>query len=218
MPTPSLHREIARKGASREGIARKVVDDPTRLEELAEGLAVPEARIKYGCARVFLILSDTHPSLVYPTIDLFLDLLDSENNILRWTAIGVVANLATVDTRGVIEKNFDRFFSPINGPALVTAANVIAASAKIALAKPHLVGRITKRLLSVQKAKYGTAECRKVALGHTVRAFDVFYDLIGEKEPVLKLVRSQTRSSRGGTRKAAQRFLRKHRTNDKGRT
>jgi hypothetical protein len=210
MTVSVILREIGRKGSNKDRIARTVLKDPRHVDELAEGLGAREARVKYGCARIFLILSEMRPFLVYPRIDLFLGLLESENNILRWTAIQVIANLALVDARAVIESHFEEFFFPIRGPALVTAANIIGAAPRIAIAKPHLAERITEELLKVQHARYRTAECRRVALGHTVKSLEAIYDLVVEKERVLKLVRAQTRSSRGGTKKAAERFLKKH--------
>jgi hypothetical protein len=92
---------------------------------------------------------------------------------------------------------------------LITAANVIGGAAKIALAKPHLVGKITRELLRVGSGSYQTAECRRIALGHTVKSFEMFFERIVDKEPVERLVRKQLKSSRGGTRKAAEQFVRR---------
>ncbi|MCK5572911.1 MAG: hypothetical protein KAJ12_09130 [Bacteroidetes bacterium] len=207
MPATALHRQIARKGSDKKKIARTVLTNPELVDDLVQGLGAGAARVKYGCSKVLLLVSEKEPRIIYPRIDLFFDLLDSENNILRWTAIQVIANLASVDEGGKIEKHFDLYFAPIAGPVLITAANVIGGAAKIALAKPNLVEKITRELLRVEKASYQTAECRRIALGQTVKSLGCFFDRIVDKEPVVKLVRKQLRSSRGGTREAAERFM-----------
>jgi hypothetical protein len=207
MPATPLHPQIARKGSDKKKIARTVIENPELVDDLVQGLGAGEARVKYGCSKVLLLVSEKEPRIIYPRIDLFFDLLDSQNNILRWTAITVIANLASVDKGGKIEEHFDLYFAPIVGPVLITAANVIGGAAKIALAKPHLVEKITRELLRVEKGSYQTVECRRIALGQTVKSLDLYFERIVDKEPVVKLVRKQLRSSRGGTRKAAERFV-----------
>jgi hypothetical protein len=93
---------------------------------------------------------------------------------------------------------------------MITAANVIKGAAGTAVAKPHLAGRIAKALLGVEKAKYQTAECRNIALGHAIEAFDLFFDRIEDRKPVLELVRRQRKNRRNATRLKAERFLKKH--------
>jgi len=46
--------------------------------------------------------------MLYPHVDLFIALLQSENSFLKWDAIRIVANLATVDERGRIEQILGR--------------------------------------------------------------------------------------------------------------
>jgi hypothetical protein len=210
MTETSLQRQIARKGSDKEKLAQRVVRDPGLLPDLLDGLHSDRAAVKYGCAKVLRIVSETEPGLVYPYIDLFEGLLRAENKILQWEAIFVIGELARVDTDGKIEKVFNRYFAPISGPVMITAANVIAGGAKIALAKPELTTRIVNRILAVEKARYRTAECRRVAIGQAITAFDRIFDRIRNKSPVIGFVRKQLRSPRPATRKKAERFLKKH--------
>jgi len=133
-----------------------------------------------------------------------------ENGIMQWKAIYVIANLASVDNKKQIEKVFDRYFAPISGPALITAANVVRGGAKIAAAKPQLADRVAKEILKVENARYKTPECRRIALGHAIEAFDHFYAGIKNKKPVIGPVRRQLESPRNATRKKAQRFMKRH--------
>ena len=212
MAASGLLQKIARKNSCKERIADKVIKNPKLLYEIFNGLSADNARIKYGCAKILRIISETDPKLLYLRFDFFVGLLDSDNKIMQWEGIHILANLAGVDSKGKFEKIFDRYFAPITGPVMVTAANVIKGAAKIALAKPKLTGKILRQLLKVEQAGYKTAECRNVALGHAIKSFDQFFDQIKNKQPVLRLVKKQLRNTRNATRKSAERFLARHQT------
>jgi len=210
MPSQELHQQLARKGADAEKLAAGVIENPQLLPEVLDGLESETARVRYGCAKVLRIVSDREPRLLYPRMGFFIELLDSENRIMQWEAIYVIANLASVDKKKRIEEIFDRYFAPISGPVLITAANVVRGGAKIAAAKPQLTEKVAKEILKVEKARYKTEECRRIALGHAIEAFDQFYDGIKNKKPVIGLVRRQLESPRNATKKKAQRFLKRH--------
>jgi hypothetical protein len=209
MPGSALQRQLSSKGIDKEKLADRVIRNPELLPEVVDGLHSDKAAIKYGSAKILRIVSDREPDLLYPLMDFFGEMLDSDNNIMRWEAIHVIANLARVDEKNKFEKIFDRYFAPIPGPVLVTAANVIGGASTIALAKPRLTRRIAGEILKVDKARYRTAECRRIALGKAIDSFDRFFDQIENKEPVVALVRRQLRNPRNATRKKAERFLKK---------
>ena len=211
MPKSKLLQQIGQKEADKEEIADNIIKKPGLLSEVLEGLSADKADIKYGCAKILRIISEKEPEALYPQIDFFIDLLDSDNTFLRWGAIHIIANLSAVDSEGKFDKIFDKYFAPIPGPVLITAANVIGGAAKIALAKPKLTEKITKELLKVEKAEYQTTECRNIALGHAIKSFDQFFDQIEDKEPVIELVKKQTENTRSGTGKKAEKFLKRHR-------
>ncbi|UCH43089.1 MAG: hypothetical protein JSW16_00705 [Dehalococcoidales bacterium] len=209
MPESGLVQQIAQKGADHGEIADEVIRRPELLAEVLAGLASDKARIKYGCDKVLRRISERKPEILYPEIDLFIKLINSESTFLKWGAIHILANLAAVDSDGKIEQTFDKYFSPVTGPVLITAANIIKGAAVIALAKPDLTKRITAELLKVESARYQTAECNNIALGHTIRSFDRFYLQIKNKEPVNGLVSRHLENTRNATRKAAERFVKK---------
>ncbi len=209
MSESQLLQQIAKKESDKDAIAAKVIGKPELLSEIIDGLGADKARVKYGCAKILRIISDEAPELLYPRIDYFIGLLDCDNNILKWEAIYVIANLAAVDTEDRIEPIFERYFAPIPGPVMITAANVIGGAAKIARAKPQLTERIIRELLKVEKAQYKTTECRNVALGHAIKAFDQFFDQIRNQGPVIAFVQRQLENTRNATRKKAEVFLKK---------
>ena len=191
-------------------IAQQVITQPDLLPEVFEGLNAQKATIKYGCLKILREISEKEPALLYPWIDFFFDLLDSDSNVFKWGAILIIGNLAVVDSEDRIEANFERFFAPISGPVMITAGNTIGAAARIAVAKPHLRERITWQLLKVKTARYQTPECWNIVLGHTINAFDQFFDQIEDREPVVELITQQLANPRSGTQKKTEKFVRRH--------
>lgn len=99
-----------------------------------------------------------------------------------------------------------------NSPVLITAANIIKASARTAKAQPKLANRIAQQLLAVEKAKYKTVECRQIALAEVVRTFDEIFDLLDDKSAVIEFGRKRLMSHRNSTKLATQKFLRMRKT------
>jgi len=183
--------------------------NPRWSEELTRGLEADKARIKYGCAKALRIVSQERPELLYPHFDFFVRLLDNENKILQWEAAFVLSQLARVDTDDKFAAIFDKYFSPIIGPTMITAANVIRGGARIGQAKPHLADRIAAEVLKVSRARYQTAECRNVAIGHAILALGDFFDRLNNPRRVLHFVRKQITNSRPATCKKAAQFLKR---------
>jgi hypothetical protein len=171
-----------------------------------------KATIRYGCAKVLMDLSEKYPEKLYPHVNDFIVLLDSKHRILTWNAMAIVANLTGVDIDGKFDAIFDRYYGFLNNEYMVTVANVVGNSAKIALAKPHLVQRIVAELLKVENIKltpHLTAECKRVIIEHTIKSFDAFFEKIEAKEQVLSFAKKQLHSTRASLRKEAQSFLEK---------
>jgi len=209
MKNDNLLERIANKGSDKEAIAEEITDDPASIAEAIKGLNSKKASIKFGCGKVLRIMSEKHPKALYPHFDTFIKLLDSDNNIMKWESIHVIGNLARVDKDKKIDAILNKYLKPIEGPAMITAANIIGGAAKIAAAKPYLAEKIAKAMLRVEHAEYDTDECRNVALGHTLDAFEKFYDKIEGKQPVIDLVTRQLDNTRNSVRKRAEKLLKK---------
>lgn len=210
MTTRGLTQRIGRKKSNKEKIAAEVIRNPSLLPELLAGMAADQARIKYGCAKVLRLISAKAPRLLYPDFEFFAGLLGQGKKFLQWDAATIIANLATVDTRRKFEPIFRRYFAPISGPVMITAANVIGGAAVIACAKPELADRIAAEILKVEKARYATAECRNVAIGQAIKSLDLFFEDIREKGAVSRFVRRQMKNRRRAVREAAEGFLERH--------
>ncbi len=182
--------------------------DASALRSAIAALSTSGTR-KFKIAKDLIDLSDKRPEKLYPHFDVFCDLLETPNNIIKWSAFRIVANLAAVDKGGRIDKIIGRYLAPIAGPVMITAANAIVGSARIARTHKHLTGRIVRAILQVQRATYQTDECRNVAIGHAIKALGTMEDPIKRSEGVVAFVERQTGNTRGATRKKAQGFLKR---------
>ncbi len=217
MAEMDIAQELGRKGADIDGIVDHVIADRQQIPELIEGLQAPKGTLRYGYEKVLRFVSERRPELVYPFFDVFAEMLDCDNSFLKWGAIMTIGHLAPVDAQGKFEAIFARYYAPIAGLAMITAANIIGSSAKIALAKPQLVNAITREILKVEKGNYlsrgrPSPECRNVAIGHAIDVFDAVFDQIEDKPAILKFVKRQLKNTRQPVVKKAERFLQRHAT------
>jgi hypothetical protein len=146
-------------------------------------------------------------------MDSFIDLLDSKHRILTWNAMAIIANLAKVDKDKKFDAIFDKYYSFLNDEYMVTVANVVGHSGKIALAKPHLIQKITNELLKVENISttpHLTEECKRVIAETAIKSFDLFFDKIDAKEKVITFVKRHVNSPRKTLRIEAENFLKRH--------
>jgi 2'-5' RNA ligase len=130
--------------------------------------------------------------------------------------MAIIANLAKVDKDQKFDAIFDKYYGFLNNEYMVTVANVVGNSGKIALAKPPLLHKITSELLKVENLSvtpHLTEECKRVIAEKAIETFDLFFDKIEEKEKkkVLSFVERQLDSSRITLRTKAADFLKKRR-------
>ena len=189
-----------------------VETDFERLPELFAGVVSSKASVRYECASVLVSLSVKYPEQLYPYMDRFIDLLSSKYRILTWNAMAVIANLCVVDEEKKFDSTFDQYFSNLNSGYLVTAANVVNNSAKIAFAKPYLIPKITRELLKVENiaiTPHLTEECKRVLAEHTLKSFSLFYDRMDiiEKTQVFSFAKRQADSPRKRLKQEAEACL-----------
>lgn len=186
----------------------KASKDKKVLDEIVKGASSDKAKIKYGCAKVLRILSETHPKILYPKWDSLADMLDYENTFLRANAVNVIANLTKVDSKNKFEKLFNRYYELINDKSMIPTANLVGKSGAIAIAKPGLESRITNKLLSIDKTHHGS-ECKNVIKAGAIEAFDEYFEKSRNKKKILDFVRVELKNKRPSTRNRAEKFLKK---------
>ena len=205
-----LLQKLVDKSLTKEELLQKVKQDYNLLPVVLSGITSSKAAIRYGCVKVLMDLSEENPKLLYPYMDDFIGLLDSKYRILTWNAMAIIANLTRVDKDRKFDAIFDKYYSFIDDEYMVTVANVVGHSGKIALEKPYLSGRITNELLKVENISttpHLTEECKRVIAENAIKSFDLFFDKIKQKEKVILFVKSHLNSLRKTLRKAAENFL-----------
>jgi hypothetical protein len=168
-----------------------------------------EPKVKYGCAKKLITVAREEPSRIYPDLSFFVELLDSENRIIRWTAIDIIGALARVDTAKKIDKLIERLFRLLNTGNMITANHAISALTDIALAKPEYIPEITSEMLKVEHYNYDTVECRNISIGKVILAIGTYFDKLADKKETIDFVRRHTKNARNATRKKAEQFLKK---------
>ena len=211
----SLLARVADKTLTKEELRQKVEQNFNLLVVLLKGTGSPKAVVRYGCAKVLMDLSEAYPEKLYPYWNEFIILLDSKYRILTWNAMAIIANLTKVDKQDKLDTVFDKYYSFLNNDYMVSVANVVGNSAKIALAKPKLIPRITAELLNIENVSvtpHLTEECKLVIAEKAVVTFGLFFDKIeeNEKKKVLSFVKRQIGSPRKTLRAKAAQFLKKH--------
>jgi hypothetical protein len=207
-----LLRQIADKTLKKDELYKKVENDFSLVPVLLDGISSPRPTVKYNCGKVLMDLSAKYPQNLYPYMDEFIKLLESKYRILTWNAIFIIANLAKVDSKKKIASIFDRYFRLLENDYMITVANVVINSGKIALAQPFLIDRVTRKLLSVEDidiTPHLTEECKRVIIEKTIQTFSLFFDKLEEelKVEIYDFVKRQLNSPRDTLRKKAELFL-----------
>jgi hypothetical protein len=209
---PRLLQEIASKSITKRDLLQRVKKDFSLFPTVLDGVSSPKAAVRYGCASVLMDLSQAYPEKLYPHMDSFIALLDSKYRILTWNALAIIANLARVDDNRKFDAIFTKYYSFLNDEYMITVANVVGYSGKIALAKPYLTQRIADELLKVRRISttpHLTEECKRVIAEKAIESFDVFFNQIDNRKKVVDFVKSQLNSPRKTLKIKAENFLRK---------
>jgi hypothetical protein len=185
------------------------------LPEVIKGVSSSKAAVRYGCSSILVDLTANYPEKLYPQMEMFCSLLDSKYRIIKWNAMAAIANLCSFDSRNKFDEIFDKYFGFLSDEYLVTVANVVDNSAKIALAKPYLIPKIVQAVLNVENISitpHLTEECKRVIAEHAIKSFNVYFDKLdrNEKGKVISFIKRQCESSRKTLKAEAQTFLKNH--------
>lgn len=202
--------KLGKKEIKAGDIAKNVIKGPGLLPEIFNGISSENPRIKFKSAKILRVISEKNPEILYSKMGFFIDLLDSENRILKWVAIDVIGNLTSVDSKNKFDKIFKKYYSFLSAESMITVGHVVDNSGKIAKARPHLTQRITSELLNIEKIPTKprlTQECKNILLGKAISAFGVYFDQIENKDTVISFVKRQLNNTRNATKVKAEKFL-----------
>ena len=140
---------------------------------LLAGLAGKDKRVKGGCAEILSRVSEDHPDVVYPHVDLFLKNLGAKEPILRWEAVCTVGNLAGVDARKAIAPHVPAMVSLLADKSIVLQGHAVRALAKVAVANPKVAPAILGALIDSVEHFAGSR------VGYVVEAMESFAAMKG---------------------------------------
>ncbi len=177
-----------------------------------EGVSSADTKVKYQSLKSLKMISEKTPQKLYAEIDFFIKLLKHQNDIFKWNAMDIIANLAAVDLKNKIAKIFKEYYALLHSGRLVTAAHVVDNSWKIAQAKPQLCSKITTELLKVTAVPLPTKECKNILIGKAVVSFGKYLDKAEDKDKrkIIYFVERHKNNSRSSTKIKAKNFLRNH--------
>lgn len=207
-----LLQKLENKTLTKQQLLKKVKQNHALIPEVLDGISSSKPAIRYSCAKVLMDLSEEEPETLYPHMDFFITMLDSKYRILTWNAIITIANLTKVDNEKKFDLIFDKYYSYLDDEYMVTVANVVGSSGKIALAKPYLTQKITDKLLHVENISitpHLSEECKRVLAQHAIKTFDMFFPQIEQKNKVISFVKKHLNSSRETLRTESEDFLKK---------
>ena len=180
--------------------------------------SAPNPKVKYGSVRDLLAAARIRPEAVYPHFDRFVELLKSQNNILKWTAIDVIGLLSKVDKENKVDAMVGKLTTLVKEGKFITANHAISALSAIASAKPRFKQKVAVALLKAEQYKYETTECKNIVLGKVIEAIRPIAASVASKNEIIGFVKRQTRNARSSTRKKAQQFLKGWESNSRKKT
>ncbi len=207
-----LLQKLGSKEITKIQLLERVEADFGLVPVLLEGTSSANASVRYACGSILMDLSGKHPNQMYPYIESFIGLLDNEHRILTWNAMAIVANLAAVDADRKFDAIFDKYYSFLSNEYMVTVANAVVNSMKIAASKPYLANRIASELLKTQNLQvtpHLTEECKLVIAERAIKTFNTLINYTQNKHALIEFAQEHQNSSRASLRKEAKIFLKK---------
>lgn len=196
-------------------LADQCINNPDQITMLFDIINTEKSSIKFTCEKTIRIISDIEPLALYAYFDKLASLLDSDNNFILWGAIISISDIVCVDDDNKFDNIFEKYFSHLSSPAMITAANVVQNAYKIILSKPMLENEITKKLLNIKNYTYyikddASPECKNILYSHMLDCFGEYFEKSSMKKEIIEFAREQLNNSRLTVAKKAEKFLKKH--------
>lgn len=174
-----------------------------------DNLNSKDPKTKYKEQRNLIMISESNPKILYSEHDYFINLLNNPNNIMVWTGLIVLGNLARVDKDNKIDEVISIIVSKLNVGKMITAGNAMRSLINIVKAKPEMADYLATEILKSKDYKYDTTECSNIHIGHMFKCIELIWNLLSDnvKEEFILLAKKEINNSRLATSKKANLFL-----------
>ena len=201
-------RYLENKDINPNMFAEKIIQKPALINDYLEGLYSKNETYRYNCLKILEIVSEKKPNITYFHWNFFVNLLKSDNNYHKMSAVLVLRNLTAVDTEKKFENIFDIFFNNLNSRNTIVPMYIIKSAGKIIKYKPELEEKITRILLNIEKIHPGKQiELVKSAV---IESLSEYFNNSKNKDNIIFFVEKQVNSKSPKTRKIAKEFLKKY--------
>jgi len=164
---------------------------------------------RFKAAKHLQIISRANPALLYPYFQAFAKPVGQFLQHRPVERHHYSCSLVQVDTEKRFDHIFERYFARLWDGKLVTAANILENSGRIARNRPDMAEMITHELLNVDRIPLPTPECREVARGKALTAFAEYIDILKRNRAAKDFVTRCTNSHRASVKKRAEALLQK---------
>ncbi len=170
-----MQPDLNDKNMNVENMASKALKKEGVLSNLIDNLTTKNETVRYNCSKTLNLLSEEHPEVLYPKLDFFVELLNSDHTYWKLSVIPIIANLTRIDTENKFERIFDEYYRLLEDKSMIPAAWIADYSGRIARAKPELQTRITEKLLSIDKTHHHP-ERRDLIKAGAIESFDEYFE------------------------------------------
>ena len=205
----ALQLAAAAASSTADASAAVAAESPDMVATLVEGLDSRNTAYRYRCYKIANLLCAQKPAVLYPYFEKFVRLLESHQNIPKWNAIDILANLTSADKDDKFSSIYSQFYRLLEEGSLITAGHVVESSAVIAMNRPQNEKEITATLLKVESIPLPTEECRNILRGKTIETFARYARGSSQRAAMLNFALQHIQNSRSGTAKKAQNFVNK---------
>lgn len=202
--------DLGRKDADIAAIVQRALQDERVLQALLDGIS-PERKkdaIRNNSHKALMRLAEDAPQMLFPRWDTFVRMLGSDNKFSVACAVHLIAALAEVDEEGRFEAIFDTYYALLDDESVMVAGHVAGLSGGIAVAKPGLQRRITRRLLGVGATHFEQGH-KDLVKSYVIESFDAYFAEAEDREEIVAFVRRQLDCESPKTRKMARQMLKK---------
>ncbi len=122
----------------------------TYVADIVAGLGSENKKVQNGCSELASLLSESHPELLYPHVELFLRNLDAKEPILRWEAVCTLGNLSKVDKADKTRASVDAMLGFLGHKSIVLQGHAVRALTKMVGAFPDVSPRVLSELIDAK--------------------------------------------------------------------